>query len=371
MPDRPNRSAVDSAKVKLGSISRFFKKMLSRAPRADDTAKPPKRAGKEARQGQSRGEPARNIRPVATNKAQPVTDKKPRESMPSQVEPKDDKAHRQIADRTAFAKDVIKRIEETAPPRRPSSVETRPKTEESPRSATLSSDTQPSSKVAKTDSSGSSPRINEPSIVDKPSEKQKTEPPAQAPTLQVTEISEESPKLAQVLHDNWLQFGVLGAQAQSRRNWQTATVLSLVLLLLAFCTSLWLYTDRKIQANELERTYLNTQRVYSSLGEATKQNRIIQHELESSKAQTARLQGQLQGFKAEIEQLQNELENSRTQLKAAENELRESGKEVADTRSSDLETLDRLAARIRKLASWLGQQSTNQQTPSGSDNSPN
>lgn len=142
----------------------------------------------------------------------------------------------------------------------------------------------------------------------------------QTPDLEILEIddeflelideaaeTEEEPELTLTSRDNEVQFALLTSQARSRRAWQVAGFFLMVSLFMVLLGSFWLYMDRKIQLNGLERAYASIQEIHKNSRQADQRAEALRNKLA--------------GSRVELEHVRNELDNSGVQLKTTQKEL--------------------------------------------------
>ena len=130
-----------------------------------------------------------------------------------------------------------------------------------------------------------------------------------------TEEVKEKPKSTQIIQDNGIQLSPLTAQAGSKRTWQIVAVLSIAFLFATLAAFLWLYMDREIQLERLDRANANIQTAYNSSRQAARQIETLQNKLGSSGAQMERLRNDLENYRAEVKTLRGGLTRAEQNLK--------------------------------------------------------
>jgi len=156
---------------------------------------------------------------------------------------------------------------------------------------------------------------------------------------------QEMPESVQVPQNDRFQFGILTAQAKSKRAWQVVAVSSIIFLFGALFTNLWFHMDRQIQLNRLEQAYASIQKVYNDFTQTRQQAEAVQNELDKSRAEVGRLQNELDKSEAEVASVRNELTRTRQNL------------EIVQQRNA--EAIERLNEQIQKLTQQLELERTN------------
>jgi len=146
----------------------------------------------------------------------------------------------------------------------------------------------------------------------------------------------ETEKLPKSAQDNGTEFDLFAAQAKSKRIWQIAALVSIVLLFATIFGNLWLYMNRKIQTDRLGLAHAEIQKAY---------NNSIQ-----LKQQIENLQNELSNSRAEVGRLQNELDNSRAEVKTVRNELARVKQNLKTIQERNAKAVEQLNEQIRKLS---------------------
>ena len=136
--------------------------------------------------------------------------------------------------------------------------------------------------------------------------------------------AEEEPEPAQVDRENKIQVDLLTTQPGSKHDWQLAVFFLMVFLFMALLGSFWLYMDRKIQLNRLDRANASIQMMHKDSRQADQQAETFRSELADSRA--------------ELERIHKEVNNSRAQVKTTREELAEAKQKLEN---------------IRNLTTWL------------------
>ena len=187
-----------------------------------------------------------------------------------------------------------------------------------------------------------------------------------------TDETKEKLELAEITQDNGIEFGLLAAQVKSKRIWQIAALVSIVLLFATLFGNLWLYMNRKTQAYRLGLAHAEIQKAYNNSIQLKQQIEILQNELSNSRAEVGRLQNELDNFRAEAGRLQNQLDSSRAEVRRLQNQLDSSRAEVGllqnqlDTSRAEVgllqNQLDTSKAEVRTIRNELARVKQNLKT---------
>ena len=158
---------------------------------------------------------------------------------------------------------------------------------------------------------------------------------------EAVEVEEES-ESARVVQDDGVQPRPLVAQAKSRRGWQITAVLSMAFLFAILAAFLWLYMDREIQLEKLDRAAADIQTAYGNSRQASQQIETLQSGLAGSRAQIERVQSTLEDYRAEVKTLRDELALAKQNLRTI--------------RERNARAMERLNRQIQKLSESAAQQ---------------
>ncbi len=84
---------------------------------------------------------------------------------------------------------------------------------------------------------------------------------------------------------NTFLFGISAKQTKVKTKWKIAALSMLVLLCTAILVNIWLYTDRNIKTNTIEKYHLSYQKMYEEAGRVHQNAELVQDELNVYKAE--------------------------------------------------------------------------------------
>ena len=84
---------------------------------------------------------------------------------------------------------------------------------------------------------------------------------------------------------NTFLFGISAKQTKVKTKWKIAALSMLVLLCTAILVNIWLYTDRNIKTNTIEKYHLSYQKMYEQAGRVHQNAELVQDELNAYKAE--------------------------------------------------------------------------------------
>ena len=179
------------------------------------------------------------------------------------------------------------------------------------------------------------PQAASPSSVERPS---KTTPSAGKKPQPTPQLDQPIIKMPEI---KYLQFEMVSAQARLRRKWQIIAAVAILTLIGLSSVCAWLYIGQQFQKEKIDQSEFIIKTAYSNARKAR------QH--------TKSLEGQLQYSNGKRTSLENELELTRTKTRSLRNELIE-GKETIETdRRQNIDSLNKLNARIGELTKKINQ----------------
>ena len=114
------------------------------------------------------------------------------------------------------------------------------------------------------------------------------------------------------------QLGVLTAKARNKRAWQGGMILAVFVLIGSVVLNVWLYTDRQIQLDRLDQSYLGVQKVYDDYVEASRDAMSARGELESLKSEMLQLQKKLAESQGEGGPVSEQLPEAKAAIDSAQ-----------------------------------------------------
>lgn len=117
---------------------------------------------------------------------------------------------------------------------------------------------------------------------DQITKKQITSPQIVKPTAKPAGKTKQADSLAKT---NTFLLGISTKQTKAKTKWKVAALSMLVLLCTAILINIWLYTDRNIKTNTIEKYHLSYQKMYEEAGRVHQNAELVQDELNAYKAE--------------------------------------------------------------------------------------
>lgn len=109
---------------------------------------------------------------------------------------------------------------------------------------------------------------------------------------------------AQILHKLWFQIGTLMEQIRSRCTRRVVAVLLMASFFAILFAATWLFIDRRMQINRLERASERIQQLLNDSKEANWQTEILRGELSNSRAEVKTIRDELTRLRQNLKTIQ-------------------------------------------------------------------
>jgi len=178
----------------------------------------------------------------------------------------------------------------------------------------------------------------------------KTTPPAGKKPQPTLRLDQPVIKVPEIKH---LQFEMVSAQARLKRKWQIVAAVAIGTLIGLSSVCVWLYIGHQFQKEKIKQSEFIIETAYSNTRKA--------------RQYTKSLEDKLQYSNEKITSLQKELELTRARAHSLRNELIEAKENMEAGSRRNIDSLNRLNARIRELTKKINQMAEPAKELSGSN----